>query len=156
MHLSAQAAQASQRLTEEPGLVLTRPSRYCWGSVTFCLSVRQPPCLPQVRAGAGPLQPDNTAVIRQRSPRWLTVGSRAGTPDGSLRAFAWDHVADAQSLSSPLQASLCFLHRPVPAVPLACLAAHFPKGRTTGLPRSVCVPMNGVGLACSPVAFHLR
>jgi hypothetical protein len=67
-----------------------------------------------------------------------------------------DDVAAAQSLSTPLQGGVRFLHLPLPAVLSACLTTRFPSGRTTGLPRSVCVPMNGVGLACSPVAHRLR
>jgi hypothetical protein len=30
------------------------------------------------------------------------------------------------------------------------------RGRTMGLPRSASEPLNGLGSACSPVAFHLR
>ena len=46
----------------------------------------------------------------------------------------------AQPLFSPLQKDLRFFHPPIPAGPSACLTARFPKGRPTGLPRSVPVP----------------
>ena len=64
--------------------------------------------------------------------------SRKGRPSGSRLTFVRDDVADvlAQSLFAPLQGDLRFFHSPLPAVPLARLAVCFPKGRTTGLPRS--------------------
>ena len=46
----------------------------------------------------------------------------------------------AQPLFSRLQRDLRFFHPPIPAGPSACLTARFPKGRPTGLPRSVPVP----------------
>jgi len=53
--------------------------------------------------------------------------------------------AGAQPLSTSLQGGLRFLRHPLPAIPSARLAVCFPyfaqcKGRTTGLPRSACVP----------------
>jgi hypothetical protein len=81
-----------------------------------------------------------------RCPRQL---SRDERPDGSLPAFAWDNVPfrrfsryrfQVQPLSNLLPAGFRFLRHPIPAAPSARLAAHFPRGRTTGLPRSARVP----------------
>jgi uncharacterized protein with von Willebrand factor type A (vWA) domain len=110
----------------------------------------------RVKAGADPLPPNNMAVFRQLSLRWLTARFHDGTPAGSLLAFAWDNVAYAQSLSRPLQANIRLLQHPLPAALSARLAAHFPRGRTMGLTRSMCVSRSGVGPACSPVAQRLR
>jgi len=44
--------------------------------------------------------------------------------------------AMVELLSGSLQTGLCFLRHPLPAVPSAGLTVRFPKGRTTGLPRS--------------------
>ena len=46
----------------------------------------------------------------------------------------------AQPLSTSLQNGLRFFQRPLPAVPSARLTAAYPRGRTTGLPRSVYRP----------------
>jgi len=64
--------------------------------------------------------------------------SRNGRPCESLPTFVWNDVADAlaQSLFVPLQDDFRFFHFPLPAVLSACLAACFPRGSTTGLPRS--------------------
>lgn len=64
--------------------------------------------------------------------------SRNERPGGSLPTFVWDDVADvlAQSLFVPLQDDFRFFHVPLPAVLLAGLATSFPRGKTTGLPRS--------------------
>jgi len=61
-----------------------------------------------------------------------------------------------QFLSASLQDGLRLLHRPLPTAPSACLTTRFPNGRTMGLLRSAFEPKNGLGSACSPVAFHLR
>lgn len=53
-------------------------------------------------------------------------------PIGSQPAFAWNNVAYAQSLSSPLQASICFFQHPLPAALTACLAAYFPTEQLVG------------------------
>ena len=47
------------------------------------------------------------------------------------------------SLSASLQSSLRLLHPRVPALPSASLTVRLPFGRTTGLPRFVCVPARG-------------
>ena len=52
--------------------------------------------------------------------------SRDERPDGSLPAFAWGDVAEAQPLSHPLQAGVRFFRPPVPAALSADLAACFP------------------------------
>src|SRR5262249_19095336 len=69
--------------------------------------------------------------------------SRDERPDGSLPAFAWGDVAEAQPLSRPLQAGVRFFRPPVPAALSADLAACFPWGSATGLPSSACVTGGG-------------
>src|SRR4029453_2804368 len=59
--------------------------------------------------------------------------SRDERPDGSLLAFAWGDVAEAQPLSNPLQAGVRFFRPPVPAALSAGLAACFPWGEGYGL-----------------------
>jgi len=59
--------------------------------------------------------------------------SRDERPDGSLPAFAWGDVAEAQPLSRPLQAGVRFVRPPVPAALSAGLAACFPSWERYGL-----------------------
>jgi hypothetical protein len=54
--------------------------------------------------------------------------------------LAHSRCGQAQPLSAPLQGGLRFLRPPLPTAPPTRLAARFPSGRTTGLPRSVPVP----------------
>jgi len=107
---------------------------------TFCLKVRQLPLLYEDELGAGRCPSSDGTVIQHSLTKGITACSRDGTPAGSLPAFAWGNVVVTQPLSRPLQASLRLLQHPLPAALSACLATCFPRGRNTGLPRSVCVP----------------
>ena len=62
----------------------------------------------------------------------------------------------AQPLSIPLQNGFRFFHHPLPAVSSAHLTVCFPRGETTGLPRSAYIPLDGLGAVSSPVGRHLR
>ncbi len=54
------------------------------------------------------------------------------------------------------RAAFAFSILPYPHADQLSLRLAFPCGRRVGLPRSVSVSSNGVGPACSPVAFRLR
>jgi hypothetical protein len=74
-------------------------------------------------------------------------------PDGSLPACAWGTIALPRN-PYPNDYRVAFASSILP-YPHACRLAlrfAFPNGRHVGLPRSVYVPTDGLGPACSPVA----
>ena len=74
-------------------------------------------------------------------------------PDGSLPACAWGTIVLPRN-PYPNDYRLAFASSILP-YPHACRLAlqfAFPNGRHVGLPRSVYVPTDGLGPACSPVA----
>lgn len=80
--------------------------------------------------------------------------SRVERPCGSLPAFAWDNVAEAQPLSGPLQSGIRFLRFPLPTLPTAFLTVGLPqRGSYTGLPCSAQFARDGLGSAYPPVAL---
>ena len=62
----------------------------------------------------------------------------------------------AQSLSISLQDGLRFFHFPLPTPPSAHLAVCFPCWERYGLTTFCMDTVNGLGLASSPAARHLR
>ena len=76
-------------------------------------------------------------------------GSRAETPQGSLPACASGDVA---TRIHPITGWHSLFPTPIPALPSAPLTIRFPPlRRSTGLPRSAYVPLDGLGTTCSPV-----
>jgi hypothetical protein len=61
-----------------------------------------------------------------------------------------------QPLSASLQGSFRFFHHPIPTIPLAFLAVGFPLRENDGLTTFRDRTQDGLGSACSPVAFRLR
>ena len=76
---------------------------------------------------------------------------------GSLPAFAWGDVANAQPLSTPLQDGLGFFHPLMPARLWARLTARFPFWERYGLTTfRTSTSLDELGSAYPPVARHLR
>jgi hypothetical protein len=61
-----------------------------------------------------------------------------------------------QLLSTSLQSGIRFFHHPIPTNPSACLTVSFPLRENDGLTTFRIRTQDGLGSACSPVAFHLR
>jgi hypothetical protein len=61
-----------------------------------------------------------------------------------------------QLLSTSLRGGFRFFHHPIPTIPSAFLTVSFPLRENDGLTTFRIRTQNGLGSACSPVAFHLR
>ena len=144
VRLSPHTAQASQRLLTEPGRTSIPPCTILFGSFDSRLL--------------------HYARLRLRSGRMDRSFSRAETPEGSQPTCAEDHVASWLDPYPPHDkaafACSILLYPPAHQLPFRCAS---PSGRTTGLPRFVCVPARGragfsagdassaTGDACTPV-----
>ena len=80
--------------------------------------------------------------------------SRAETPQGSLPACASGDIACTTGATRIrlITRRPSLFPTPIPALPSAPLTIRFPPlRRSTGLPRSAYVPLDGLGTTCSPV-----
>ena len=144
MKVSFHAAQAFQTPLAGRGSALALPSRYAPGadarfSVEGCTNSLTHFCR-------------HLLCLHCRFAKF----SRDERPDGSLLAFAWSDVAVAQLLFTSLQSGIRFFHHPIPTNPSAFLTVSFPLRENDGLTTFRIRTQDGLGSACSPVAFHLR
>ena len=130
VRLSPHTAQASQRPFEGPVSIRNVLAARYWTAVDSL-------------AGKGAPVEQSHRHVPHPLYRFLRC-FRAETPDGSLLAFAEDHVASRLNPSPPHDkaAFACsILLDPQPS--RLALRRAFPGGRTTGLPRSVSGPTWG-------------
>ena len=149
VRLSPHTAQASQRPCEGPVSMKNMLAARYWTAVDS-LSGKGAPVAQSHRHVQHPLY----QFLR---------GFRAETPDGSLPACAEDHVASRLNPYPPHdKAAFAYSILLYPQPYRLALRLTFPKGRTTGLPRSVSVPtwgrsgLSAGGLPLRPVTLAHR